>query len=223
MVAVALILAIPIIGILPLVPDTTRPSPATLSGLMNLDDPKATNASSILANRVTFWWNISTVQPYQENTYQPVGFAVHASAGPGVKNVSMGTVSVLLYDTSDGRPRLAFTDLGLVRYVAPLTWTDFGDDYELVFSARMAPYYLAMWLVGTIFYNDGHYLLFGDPMRDLHRVSVLSAYGRIDLGIVATGETGAILFLFGVVLTRKRRSHKPPRGAEIAPPPMVPP
>ena len=52
-------------------------------------------------------------------------------------------VIVLLYDTAEGRPRLSFTDLGVARYSAPLTWTDFGDDYELVSSAGTAPYYLA--------------------------------------------------------------------------------
>ena len=222
-VAVALVIAIPIIGILPLVSDTSSPSPVTLSGMITLDDPQAANASSMLADRVTFSWSISTVQPYRENTYEPVGFTVRATAGTGVENVSMGSVNVLLYDTADGRPRLTFTDLGTARYSAPLTWTDFGDDYELVFSARTAPYYLAIWPVGTIFYADGHHLLFGDPMRDLRRVSVHPAYVSLDPGMVVAADAGAFLLLIGAVLTRKRRSHRPPQGTGIAPPPAVPP
>jgi len=217
------VIAIPIIGILPLVSDTSSPSPVTLSGMITLDDPQAANASSMLADRVTFSWSISTVQPYRENTYEPVGFTVRATAGTGVENVSMGSVNVLLYDTADGRPRLTFTDLGTARYSAPLTWTDFGDDYELVFSARTAPYYLAIWPVGTIFYADGHHLLFGDPMRDLRRVSVHPAYVSLDPGMVVAADAGAFLLLIGAVLTRKRRSHRPPQGTGIAPPPAVPP
>jgi len=222
-VAVALVVAIPIIGILPLIPDSSSPSPVTLSGTFTLDDPQAANISSILANRVSFSWSISTVQPYRENTYEPIGFLVRATAGTGVKNVSMGTVNVLLYDTAEGRPRLTFTDLGVARYSAPLTWTDFGDDYELVSSAGTAPYYLAIWPVGTIFYADGHYLLFGDPTRDLRRVSVHPAYGSPDAGIVVAADAGAFLLLIGALLTRKRRSPRPPQGTEITPPPAAPP
>lgn len=222
-VAVALVVAIPIIGILPLISDSSSPWPVTLSGMITLDDPQAANTSSILADRVSFSWSISTVQPYRENTYEPVGFLVRATAGTGVKNVSLGSVNVLLYDTVDGRPRLTFTDLGVARYSAPLTWTDFGDDYELVFSARTAPYYLAIWPVGTIFYADGHHLVFSDPMRDLRRVSVHPAYGSLDPGIVVAADAGAFLLLIGVLLTRKRRSHRPPQRTEIAPPPAAPP
>ena len=221
MVAVALSIAIPVIGVLPLVSVPNGSSPAIFSGTITFDDPHAPNGSPILANRVTFGWNISTVEPFREDSYERVGFFVRAAIGPGVKNVSMGTVSVVLYDTSNGRPRFSFNgEMGLPRYIAPSMWTDYGDDYVLVSSAKTAPYYIAIWLVGTVFYKDGGYGLFGDQVPDLRRVTVLPAYARIDAGIVVAGEVGAGLFLLGIVLVRKRRSHKPPRGAEIAPPPM---
>src|SRR2546425_3069455 len=189
--AIALALAIPVIGALPLIPTSNRQSTAAFSGFLTFDAPHATNTSSLLANRVTFAWNLSMRQPFREESSEPVAFSVRAAIGPGVRNVSMGTVSVLLFDTSGGRPRLVFNGETGVRYVAPLAWTDWGDDYVLVASADRGPYYFAMWLVETVFYNNGQYGLFGDAKDGLHGVAVLAARDRIDPVIVVAGEMGA--------------------------------